>query len=145
MDTARTLKGLALIVFAATLTKLAATELKGDSVQSGVAQTTSSVAAGETESHDPQTIKEVMRFAMTKGLCKKVIDNKASVDDQARLVALFEKLAAMKPPKGSQESWNEKTLSLLSAAKDVAEGKSAHKALAKAANCNACHTEHRPK
>jgi hypothetical protein len=93
---------------------------------------------------DELTIRAIMREAMTRGLCKKVVKDEATEEEQRRLATLFESLAQLEPPKGSRESWTEKTEALLSAAKDVAEAMPAHKALASAANCTACHKVHRP-
>lgn len=101
--------------------------------------------APDAPTDGPLTIKQVMRYAMTQHLCKKVIKNQASPADQQRLVELFEALAKCKPPVGSEASWNEKTAALVTAAKEVAAGKPAQKALMEAANCSACHNEHRPK
>jgi hypothetical protein len=105
----------------------------------------SDVAAPNAPVEGPLTIKQVMRYAMTQHLCKKVIKNQASPAEQQRLVELFEALAKCKPPTGSAASWNEKTAALVTAAKEVAAGKPAQKALMEAANCSACHNEHRPK
>jgi hypothetical protein len=93
----------------------------------------------------PKNIKEVMRFTMTKGLCQKVIKKSASPEEQKQLVELFKAMAAMTPPLGEAESWKSKSNALIDAAKEVAEGKPSHAALAKAANCAACHKDHRPK
>jgi len=102
-------------------------------------------AAPDAPTDGPLTIKQVMRYAMTQHLCKKVIKNQASPAEQQRLVELFEALAKCQPPVGSETSWNEKTAALATAAKEVAAGKPAQKALMEAANCSACHNEHRPK
>ena len=89
------------------------------------------------------SISDVMRHAMTKGLCKKVAKGDANRDEQKQLLNLFKKLAKFQPPKGSAKSWQEKTAALVRAAEDIAEGKKAHTALKAAANCTACHKLHR--
>ncbi len=90
-------------------------------------------------------INGVMRHAMTKGLCQKVIKQKASPEETALLSDLFKRLAELPPPKGSPESWKKLTDQLVQASGAVAEGKPEHKKLRKAANCVLCHREHRPK
>lgn len=93
----------------------------------------------------PLTIKDVMRFTMTQGLCQKVIKNKADDAEKKRLVELFEKMAELSPPAGDAAAWKAKSAALIVASKAIADGKSAHANLAKAANCTACHKDHRPK
>ena len=87
---------------------------------------------------DPVAIKVVMQKAMKSGLCKKVASGKASDDEKKELIALFTDLAANKCPKGDEADWKAKTKALLDAAK-ADDGK----ALGKAANCAACHKEHK--
>ncbi len=90
-------------------------------------------------------IKEVMKTCMKDGLCKKCADGKASDDEKKALVENFEALAGNKPPKGGADSWKEKTTALVEAAKAVAAGKEGAGAkLGAAANCMACHKEHKP-
>lgn len=86
------------------------------------------------------TIKQVMKKAMAGGLCKKVATGKASSEERKELVALFEALAKNEPPKGDEESWKKKTKALVDAAK-ANDGD----ALKKAADCAACHKEHKGK
>lgn len=90
-------------------------------------------------------IAGVMRFSMTKGLCQKVIKNQASAEEIAQLVALFERLKQLEPPLGPKDKWQTLTSELLDSAKSVADGQPAHDRLKQAANCNACHRDHRPK
>ncbi len=87
----------------------------------------------------------VMRYSMTKGLCQKVIKNQASAEEIAQLVALFERLKQLDPPLGPRDRWQTLTSELLDSAKSVADGQPAHDRLKQAANCNACHRDHRPK
>lgn len=84
------------------------------------------------------TIKLVMQKAMKGGLCAKVASGKASDDEKKELVRLFEGLAKTDPPKGEAAAWKDKTKALLEAAKNN-DGA----ALKKAANCAACHKEHK--
>jgi hypothetical protein len=87
---------------------------------------------------EPVAIKVVMQKAMKGGLCTKVASGKASDDEKKELIALFTDLAANKCPKGDAADWKAKTTALLEAAKS---GDGA--ALKKAANCAACHKEHK--
>ncbi len=87
---------------------------------------------------DKITIKDVMKTAMKGGLCKKVASGKASDDEKKELIKLFTGLSMTTPPKGDEAAWKEKTKALLDAAK-ADDGK----ALGKAANCAACHKEHK--
>jgi hypothetical protein len=90
-------------------------------------------------------IKEVMKIANKDGLHKKVVGGKASDDEKKQLLELYEALAKNKPPKGAEDSWKEKTEALVKAAKAVVEGtEGAAKELGTAANCGACHKEHKP-
>ncbi|MBI2804164.1 MAG: hypothetical protein HYX68_04170 [Planctomycetes bacterium] len=84
------------------------------------------------------SIKTVMKKAMKSGLCKKVASGKASEKEKKQLIALFTDLAANKCPKGEEDSWKAKTKALLDAAK-AGDGE----ALAKAADCGACHKAHK--
>ena len=87
---------------------------------------------------DKVTIKVVMKKAMSGGLCKKVASGKASADEKKELIELFTALSKQTPPKGDAKSWEAKTKALVDAAK-ADDGK----ALAAAANCAACHGEHK--
>src|SRR5262245_26919410 len=69
------------------------------------------------------TIKEVMKTAHKDGLLKKVQDGKASDEEKKKLAELYVALHENTPPKGSAESWKEKTDALVKASKEVVEGK----------------------
>ncbi len=91
------------------------------------------------------TTKAVMKKCMKEGLCKKAATGKASAEEQKLLIAMFTALGQNKPPKGGAESWKTKTAALVAAAKSVAEGdEGAGAKLAKAADCKACHSVHKP-
>lgn len=78
------------------------------------------------------TISEVMKKAMKGKGYQKL--------EKADQVELFTALAANKPPRGEAADWKTKTTALLEAAKS---GDS--KKLDAAANCMACHSEHKKK
>jgi len=91
------------------------------------------------------TIKEIMQAAhkKPKELLKKVATGAATDAEKAELVKLYQALAALRPPRGEAASWEEKTKSLLSAARAAAEGKpDAAAELNRVANCAACHKAH---
>lgn len=87
---------------------------------------------------DPVSIKVVMQKAMKGGLCGKVASGKANDEEKKQLIALFTDLAKNKPPKGDEAGWKAKTEALVAAAKADDGDK-----LKKAANCKACHSEHK--
>jgi hypothetical protein len=105
-----------------------------------------SLTTGAAEEEKPKyTIKQVMKAGHAKGTLKdKVAEGKATDEEKVALIAYYEALAANKPPKGSAESWKEKTTALITAAKAAAEGKEgAGEKLKAAANCAACHKDHK--
>jgi hypothetical protein len=116
----------------------------GEAEQEATAADTEDSAGSDEADDKPLTIDDIMRYAMTQHLCKKVAKKQATPKEQRRLVELFQALAKLQPPKGSQESWDKKTAALVTAAEAVVAGKPSHQALMKAANCAACHKAHRP-
>ena len=78
-------------------------------------------------------------------VCKKAVDGKASKDEISKLVAGYKAMCSVKPPKGDEAGWKEKTGKLLEAAmalqKGTADGAAKYK---EAVNCKACHSAHKP-
>jgi len=100
--------------------------------------------AGEKAGEKKIAIKDVMKTAMKGGLCKKVADGTGTDADKTKLLELFTALSKDTPPKGDADSWKMKTGALVAAAKKaVASDADAGKALKAAANCMACHKEHK--
>jgi hypothetical protein len=92
------------------------------------------------------TVEEIMEQAHDEdnGIYQKVLADKASKEEKAKLLELYTDLALNKPKKGDAKSWKEKTAALVVAAKAVvAEDKDAKAKLMKAANCVACHKLHK--
>jgi len=92
------------------------------------------------------TIEEIMEQAHDEdnGLYKKVLEDKASKEEKAKLLELYTILGQNKPKKGDVKSWKEKTAAMIDAAKDlVADKKDAKDRLMKAVNCIACHKLHK--
>jgi hypothetical protein len=116
-----------------------------DTVVDRSAGVESSTDSGEPMAEDCLSIKQLMRYTMTQGLCQKVIKKLATPEEQARLVTLLEQLALLEPPLGSITDWRQRTTAFLTAAREVASGELSHGELALAANCTNCHKDHRPK
>ena len=91
------------------------------------------------------TIKEVMRKAHKAGLMKRVARGNATDSEKRKLLELYEALADNTPPEGGTASWTAKTRALVDAATAAVNDEAdAGNLLQKAANCTACHQEHRP-
>ena len=103
--------------------------------------------AQEKKDEKKTTIKEVMKEAHSKeGLLQKVKTGKATQEEKKKLADLYVALHENVPPKGSKESWNEKTNALVKASKELLEGKKgAEDSLVAAAKCADCHKEHKGK
>jgi hypothetical protein len=112
-----------------------------------VATTIGMAWAQDKDDEKPKfTIKEVMKTAHKGGLLDKVAKGTASEEEKKQLAELYVALHKHVPPKGSPESWKEKTEALVKASKDVLAGKEGSAAtLKKVANCQACHKEHKGK
>lgn len=91
------------------------------------------------------TIKDVMKKAHGKdGLTKKVATGKASDEEKKELQTLYEAMAKLKQPKGTDKSWKALNDSLVEAAKlAVAGDATAPKKLKAASNCKGCHKLHK--
>ena len=91
--------------------------------------------------------KDIMK-ALNKGdenVGKKVTRGQGTAEDFAKLVDYYSALPANKPPRGDQSSWDAKTAALVKASKSLKAGEPGALAAYKAAaNCKACHTEHKP-
>lgn len=80
-----------------------------------------------------------------EAICKKAGDGNATESDLASLLASYQAIAVVKPPKGDDASWKEKTTALITAVKALQAGKETATAEFKAAvNCKGCHSIHKP-
>jgi len=101
------------------------------------------------ESSDDK-IKEVMKTChkAPKGedpICKRAVDGRATPDELKKLVAGYKTLTTVKPPRGDEASWKEKTGKLLAAAEAMEKGEAGAAAKYKAVlDCKGCHTVHKP-
>lgn len=90
------------------------------------------------------TIPEIMQKVMKQHLCQEVAAGNTDAKRSAELVELLTELQQSHPPRGTEQSWQEKTGALVNAAKAVAAGEPhAGERLTKAANCGACHRVHK--
>jgi hypothetical protein len=96
------------------------------------------------------TIEKVMKefFKAPKGTPKvveKIIEGQATDDEIKIFVARIRELPVAKPPRGAENSWQDKTAALLAAAElCLNKDASGPAKLKEAANCKACHNQHKP-
>lgn len=89
--------------------------------------------------------KQIMKEAFKGPLLKTVAKGGASAEDTKKLYEMLGALAKNEPPKGEAESWKKLTAALVKAGKAAVDGdEKAGMMLKKAANCKACHKEHKP-
>jgi hypothetical protein len=107
-------------------------------------------AADKDQEEPKYSIKQVMSQAHRRpdksspSLSDKVLNGKASKDEQAKLLELYTALGANKPPKGDADAWKDKASTITGAIKDVMDGKDGSDVdLRKALSCKGCHTSHR--
>ncbi len=106
--------------------------------------TSLALAAEETN-----PIKDAMRFAHKapkgeKKLSEKIVDGTAPEADIEKALSLYKAMADTKPPKGDQADFKDRVAKLVAATQEVVDKKPdaiAH--YKEAANCKACHTEHK--
>ena len=110
----------------------------------GVLANHSTVLALDKGGESQYTIKEVMVTAYKEKLANRVIKGEATTEEKQRLLTLYEALAATAPPRGTQASWEKKTVALVEAAQAAVEGQeNAPKLLKKTMECGACHSNHK--
>jgi len=100
------------------------------------------------ENHE--IIEKVMKEGMKgdESPLSKVIDGKATAEEITALGALVKTMHGTKAPKGDQAKYDEKVAELIAAMDAVAGGAKDAPAIERldtAANCKACHTDHKPK
>jgi hypothetical protein len=62
---------------------------------------------------------------------------------QKKLLAEYQTLATLKPPRGEEKSWKDKTGAVISALTDLVDGKDALGRVHATTDCRACHDAHR--
>lgn len=107
--------------------------------------TLSMARAEEKEGDKPKfTIKDAMKEHGKGKIKDKAIAGTATKEEKDKLVELYEAMSKAEPPKGTKESWKEKTDALVAAAKAVQKGEEgAGKKLDAATKCGACHSVHK--
>ncbi len=102
--------------------------------------------AGEEEF---KPIEDAMKFAhkAPKGTPKvsdKIVDGTVSDEDLKKTLELYKAMADTKPPKGDAAAFKEKVAKLIGATEAVVAKKEGAGAVYKeAANCKACHKDHK--
>ena len=80
----------------------------------------------------------------TDPICKKASSGAASKEEIGGMLKAYQAMAKVKPSKGDQKSWEEKTAALIGATEALnsgaADGVDKYKA---AVNCKACHSVHK--
>ncbi len=100
----------------------------------------------ERKAADEMSIAEIMGETNKKPiqLLKKVQKGEANDAEKARLVDLYKSMAKQEPPKGNLDDWKKRMDLLVDAAEKGQKGEpGADKLLRKAANCMACHKDHK--
>ena len=101
-------------------------------------------AGDDKPKYDIETIMDKAHGEKNDKLLRKVLDGKASATEKKELLELYTELGKNKPPKGDDKSWKDKTSALVTASKEVVDGKEVGVAdLKKASNCAGCHKAHK--
>jgi uncharacterized protein (TIGR03067 family) len=83
--------------------------------------------------------------ATRNNLDSKVIDGKATPEEQQELLLLYTALSKLKPPRGDLVEWKARTGEMVEAVKAVIRGEAkAAERLTKARDCKSCHDKYRP-
>ncbi len=101
-------------------------------------------AGDDKPKYDIETIMDKAHGEKNDKLLKKILDGKADAAEKKDLLELYTELGKNKPPKGDAKAWKDKTSALVTAAKEVVDGKDKGIAdLKKASSCMACHKDHK--
>jgi hypothetical protein len=111
--------------------------------------TITALAASLVFAEEDNAIEAAMKFAHKapkgeKKLSDKIIDGTADEADVKKALDLYKAMADVKPPKGDQADFKERTEKLIAATEEVIAKKpdaAAH--YKEAVNCKACHSEHK--
>ncbi len=99
---------------------------------------------------DEEVISEVMKeyHKAPKGtdpIAKQAANGEAKKSDVSKLLRGYKSMAKVEPPKGDVTAWNKRLETLIAATEDLKDEKEGSvEAFAKAGDCKACHTEHKP-
>ncbi len=113
-----------------------------------VANITTGPTASEVEAPKQMTIAEIMK-SIHEGKASKAVlapQGKLSDDDLNQMLELYGLMAAMTPPKGDKEHFQQLTHSLIAATKGLlAKTPGADDEFKQAVDCKSCHSQHRAK
>ena len=115
------------------------------SVALGLALGLSAVHAAD-KATNPDAIKGVMKKAHKGDLpiYKKVQSGKATDEEKAKLLMLYQGLENTTPPKGDKADWDKRVHALIKAAEAVKNNDPQGSDMLKAAaNCKSCHNAHK--
>jgi hypothetical protein len=103
--------------------------------------------ANAIEAHKAENTKDVMKLAH-KGedsISKRVSEGKGTDEEIKLLLSYYKLMAREEPPRGSKESWHEKTAALVKATEALSNHQAGAVQMYKeAVNCKACHSQHKP-
>jgi hypothetical protein len=101
-------------------------------------------AGDDKPKYDIEAIMDKAHGEKNDKILRKVLDGKATDAEKKELLELYTELGKNKPPKGSDNSWKDKTKALVAASQEVVDGKGTGVAnLKKASNCSGCHKVHK--
>ncbi len=113
-----------------------------------VANITTGPTASEVEAPKQMTIAEIMK-SIHEGKASKAVlapQGKLSDDDLNQMLELYGLMAAMTPPKGDKEHFQQLTGTLIAATKGLlAKTPGADDEFKQAVDCKSCHSQHRAK
>jgi len=81
----------------------------------------------------------------TDPIAKKAAKGEAKKAEVSKLLRGYKSMAKAEPPKGEVDAWNKRMETLIAATEALKEEKEGSvEAFAKAGDCKACHSEHKP-
>lgn len=107
------------------------------------------VWTGLAAESDSEPIKVAMKYVHKapkgeKKVSDRIIEGTASDEELKKTLELYKAMVDAKPPRGEQTAHKDRVLKLISATEDVLGKKDGAPATYKtAANCKACHNEHK--
>lgn len=109
------------------------------------------LATSAAFAEEDNAIKLAMKFAHKapkgeKKLSEKIVEGTAAEADVKKTLDLYKAMLDVKPPEGDQAAFKDKTAKLITATEEVlAKKPDAGAHYKEAANCKACHSDHKPK
>ncbi len=107
------------------------------------------VGTGVAAENESEPIRVAMKYVHKapkgeKKVSDRIIDGTASDEELKKTLELYKAMVDAKPPRGEQSAHKERVIKLISATEDVIGKKDGAPAAYKAAaNCKACHSEHK--